>query len=429
MVPDRRGRRVIESHRVASAAFLTAGVFGVVAFGWSLWVLWMGGSWWGPLHAFLAGGVVLAISGAAQMFTVTWSAAPAPGRVVTAGQRWAVTVGVTSVLVGVSAGWIPVIGAGALLVMSGLVTLAVSLVATVRRSLLRRFDLSARFYVLALVAGTLGVGLGGLMAFGITGAWHSRIRMTHLHLNLIGLVGFTIVGTLPTLLPTIAHHKAVSGYEARWGWWLAVASTLVLAVGAVGGEAAVGVGTLLAGVSLVVVLLGVVGRLGRRGLVGRLPYLQVVTGCLWLAAWTVVDAGKLLSGANPEPFQGWTMAAVTAGIGQVLAGSLAYLVPVLVGPGPRLARNFDRTHRRAVLPLLAANGVGAGLVLGLAVPATVCAGLWLLDFGYRMAGLERSVGDGPDDGQPRSSPGPRPLRARRSLGPNPGSGSVGPEHG
>jgi nitrite reductase (NO-forming) len=303
-----------------------------------------------------------------------------------------VTVGVALVLVGWSAGWIFVAVVGALLVMGGLATLAVSLAATVRRSLLRRFDLSARFYVLALVAGTIGVGLGGLMVSGIAGAWYSRIRMTHLHLNLIGLVGFTIIGTLPTLLPTIAHHRAVSGYEARWGWWVAVASTSALVVGVVGGEPAVGLGAVLAGVSLVVVLAGVVGRLGRRGLVGRLPYVQVVAGCLWLAAWMVVDGGKLLWGASPEPFQGWTMAAVTAGIGQVLAGSLAYLVPVLVGPGPLLARNFDRTHRRALLPLLAANGVGTSLVLG-SPPRRRCAagcGCSTLDFGWP-AWSDRSV--------------------------------------
>ena len=402
---------------MASAAFRLAAGFGVLAFGWSLWVLWEGGSWWGPLHAFLAGAGVLAISGAAQMFTVTWSAAPASGRAVTVGQRWAVTFGVALVLVGWSAGWTHVAVAGALLVMGGLATLAVTLVATVRRSLLRRFDLSARFYVLALAAGIVGVGLGGLMVSGTTDEWYSRIRMTHFHLNLIGLVGFTIVGTLPTLLPTIAHHKAVSGHEARWGWWLAVASASALAVGVVAGEPAVGLGTVLAGSSMIVVLAGVVGRLGRRGLVGRLPYVQVVVGSLWLVAWTVVDGGKLLSGAVPEPLEGWTMAAVTAGIGQVLAGSLAYLVPVLVGPGPRLAKNFDRTHRRALVPLLAANGVGISLVLGFATPAAVCAGLWLVDFGYRMAGLERQVDDRHEDDHPRPT--------RGSIGPNPGSRSAG----
>jgi nitrite reductase (NO-forming) len=329
------------------------------------------------------------------MFTVTWSAAPAPGRAVTTGQRWAVAVGVGLVLIGVSNGWETVAGVGAILVMGGLITLAWSLVATVKRSLLRRFDLSARFYVLALAAGTVGVGLGGLMASGIGSSWYPQLRMVHFHLNLIGFVGFTIVGTLPTLLPTIAHHKAVSGSEARWGWWLAVASAVTLVSGVVGGAPVVGLGTVLAGVSLAVVLVGIVGRLGRRGLVGRLPYVQVVTGGLWLVAWTLVDGGKLLMGVAPEPFQGWTMAVVVAGIGQVFAGSLNYLVPVLVGPGSRLGRNFDRTHRRAWLPLLAANGAGVSLALGLGGPGAVFGGLWLFDLAFRLVGLERGSVDGP----------------------------------
>lgn len=392
---DRRSGRVVESHRLASSAFRLAGGFGLVAVGWSLWVLRNGGSWWGPLHAFLAGAVILSISGASQMFTVTWSAAPAPGRTVTIGQRWAVTVGVAAVLIGVSKGWSTVAGVGAMVVMGGLATLAGSLVATVKRSLLRRFDLSARFYVLALVAGTVGVGFGGVMATGIWNAGYTQLRLVHFHLNLIGFVGFMIVGTLPTLLPTIAHHKAVSGPEVRWSWWLAVASVATLAAGVVGGAPMVGSGTVLAGVSLAVMLVGIVGRLGRRGLVGRLPYVQVVTGGLWLVAWTIVDGGKLLTGVTPEPFQGWTMAAVVAGVGQVLAGSLAYLVPVLVGPGPRLGRNFDRTHRRAWVPLLAANGAGVSLVLGGAVPAAVCGGMWLFDLGFRLVSLERGAVEGP----------------------------------
>ena len=112
-IADRRVGRVVESHRLASYAFRLAGGFGLLALGWTLWVIWNGGSWWGPLHAFLAGAVILAISGASQMFTVTWSAAPAPGRTVTTGQRWAVTVGVAAVLVGVSNGWAAVAGVGA----------------------------------------------------------------------------------------------------------------------------------------------------------------------------------------------------------------------------------------------------------------------------------------------------------------------------
>ncbi len=91
---ERRSRRVVESHEIASSSFRAAALFGLVAIVWAGWVLIRGGSWWGPLHAFLAGTVLLAISGATQMFTITWSAAPAPRAGLATGQRWAVAGGV-----------------------------------------------------------------------------------------------------------------------------------------------------------------------------------------------------------------------------------------------------------------------------------------------------------------------------------------------
>ncbi len=384
---DRRNRRVVESHRMTSAAFRLAGMFGVVALGWGGWVLWKGGSWWGPLHSFVAGTVILVISGATQMFTTSWSSAPAPDRRLTLTQRWLVTVGVTLALVGRSSRWEMVVGIGAVAVMTGLITLGFSIVTTLRRSLLRRFDLSARFYVVALGAGATGVGLGGLMGAGMVEDRYLVVRTVHLHLNLVGFVGMVIVGTIPTLLPTFAQHKAVSGREAVVGWWLAVASVLTMATGLLAGDPAVGVGSILGAVSLLMVAGGVVVRLGRRGLTGRLPYLQVTAGGLWLAGWAIQDGMRLLAANPPPPFAGGV--AVVAGIGQILLGSLGYLIPVLAGPGPRLGRNLERTHRRMWLPLVTANGAGVMLALGLGAVAVGLVGVWLIDFAGRLATLER----------------------------------------
>lgn len=69
-IEARRGRGVVASHSIARASFRAAGVFAVVAVGWAVWVVWQGASWWGPLHTFLAGTVLLAIAGATQMFTI-----------------------------------------------------------------------------------------------------------------------------------------------------------------------------------------------------------------------------------------------------------------------------------------------------------------------------------------------------------------------
>lgn len=197
-----------------------SGVFAVVALVWDVVVLVRGGSWWGPLHSFLAGTVLLAISGASQMFTVTWAASPAPPGWMAALQRWLIAGGVVAVLVGVPADVEALVWLGAVGVVAGLATLGAFIVRAVRRSLLRRFDLSARFYLTALAAGMIGVVLGAILGSGWVAEPYARVRLVHYHLNLVGLVGFTIIGTLPTFLPTAAHHRAVSGGGALVAWWL-----------------------------------------------------------------------------------------------------------------------------------------------------------------------------------------------------------------
>lgn len=392
-VEERRGRRVVASHGIARAAFKSAGIFGVVAVGWGLWVLTQGGSWWGPLHAFLAGTVLLAIAGATQMFTITWAAAPAPPAMLAAGQRWALVAGVGLVLVGMGFSAIWAVIVGVVLVFVGLALLAFSLWSAVRRSLLRRFDLSARFYLLALAAGAMGVVLGGMLGSGSVGARFSEFRLVHSHLNLVGLVGLTIVGTLPTILPTFAHSKAVSGKEARVAWWLAIIAVSAIASGLWLGRAAVGAGTVAAGMSIALILAGVVVRLGRRGLEGGLPYLQVTAGSMWLGAWAFVDGVGLVLGWAPDPFSVWTTAVVTAGVGQVLLGSLAYLLPVLAGRPPVLGRNLAKTHAYPWLPLALANTAALAFIVGLPVVGVVAVATWLVDFAGRLLRMEWGAGE------------------------------------
>jgi nitrite reductase (NO-forming) len=383
-----RGGSQVKSHRIAAAAFRLGGVFGLIALRWSVWVMAKGGSWWGAMHAFLAGTVLLAISGATQLFTITRAAAPPPRASIATSQRWAVAIGVGLALIGMTAASPWAIAAGAGLVVVGLISLAVSVVGAVRRSLLKRFDLSSRFYLLALAAGTVGVSLGGLMGLGVAASWYPRIRLVHSHLNLVGLVGFTIVGTLPTILSTSAHHRSVSGREVVVAWWIALVSAATITMGLAQVEAAVGLGTVLAAAALLNVLAGVLGRLGRRSREGGLPFLQVTVGCGWLVALALVDGGRLLVGSVAEPFGAWTGAVVIAGLGQILLGSLAYLLPVLAGPGPRLGRNLERANGNPWLPFILANVAGLGFVAGFARLASVVTGLWVLDFGSRLARIE-----------------------------------------
>lgn len=381
MRPADRAGRVVHSHAIARSALAAAALFAVVAVVWAAVVLVRGGSWWGPLHAFLAGTVLLAISGASQMFTITWAASPAPAAWFAALQRWLVMAGVAAVLIGVTSDLTWLVWIGTTAVAGGLAVLGVSIVRAVRRSLLRRFDLSARFYLTAFAAGLLGVVLGAVLASASAGAAFDRVRLVHSHLNLIGLVGLTIVGTIPTFLPTVAHHRAVSGREAVLAWWLSMTAVILYVAGLAAPPVVVGLGSVLAGVAAALVLGGVVWRLWRKGR-GEAAFLQITAGVIWLVVWTLFDGIALMAGRGVMPFSVWTTAVVVAGVGQVLLGSLTYLVPVLLGPP--LGERLSLLSRWPLVPLLAANLGGVALVTGLPVPAVVATSVWLADFTWRL---------------------------------------------
>jgi hypothetical protein len=98
--------------------------------------------------------------------------------------------------------------------------------------------------------------------------------------------------------------------------------------------------------------------------------------------WTLFDGIALMAGRGVVPFSVWTTAVVVAGVGQVLLGSLTYLVPVLLGPP--LGERLSLLSRWPLVPLLAANLGGVALVTGLPVPAVVATSVWLADFTWRL---------------------------------------------
>ncbi|HEY3485965.1 MAG TPA: hypothetical protein VGK49_11305, partial [Ilumatobacteraceae bacterium] len=113
---------------------------------------WVGGDTsWLPLHLFLAGAVVLAISGVSLMLTVTWSSAPAPPDAIVALQRLCIAIGAAGVAAGreLELDTYMVAAAGAVYLL-GLALLAAMLLATVRRGVERRFDPAVAAYVAAL---------------------------------------------------------------------------------------------------------------------------------------------------------------------------------------------------------------------------------------------------------------------------------------
>jgi hypothetical protein len=173
-------------------------------------------------------------------------------------------------------------------------------------------------------------------------------------------------------------------------WWLCVAAGIAFVSGLFAPPAMVGVGSALAAVAGALVLGGILGRLWHRGR-GKMAFLQISAGVVWLVSWAAIDAYTLLVGNGLGPFNRWTTAAVVVGVGQVLLGSLSYLIAVLLGPP--LGRRMELFEERSALPLIAANAGGIALVSGWPVPALIGFGTWLADFAWRLL-RQRGLAEG-----------------------------------
>jgi len=346
---------------------------------------------WLPLHLFLVGSLLLAISGATQLFAVTWAAGPPPGRGLVRTQRALVAVGAAGLAAGreleAPAGLLAVAG---LAVALALALLAVALHRIVANGVQRRFDPVLRWYLAALAAGGAGTVLGAALAAGVvTGAHAGRVREAHAVLNLLGLVGLVIAGTLPFFVATQARMKmspAATPAAQRVVRGVMAAGLAVAVVGLLAGRpqpAGAGLAVYAAGQAGVVALLP---RPGRRQLRWAGPRLvQLGTGLLWWTGAVLAMAVSLLGGgpALPPPA---LLALVVGGFAQILAAALAYLGPVLRGGGhERLTAGFAVTA--SWRGLAAANAAAAALICGHRVLDGALLAGWVLDAGWRAGRL------------------------------------------
>ncbi|HZJ26295.1 MAG TPA: hypothetical protein VFF40_04660 [Acidimicrobiia bacterium] len=384
--------RVAIAQRQARRTFALAGVYAVATVG-SLVLPHRTGAWL-PLHLFLVGVLLLAISASTQFFAVTWAAGPPPPTAVAATQRWLLAGGVALLAAARELEWPTAFAAiGGVAVIAALLVLAASLHRIVTAGVQRRFDAALHAYLAALSAGFCGAALGVVM---VTGGWGSvlaRVRAAHLSLNLLGLIGLVIVGTLPFFVATQGRVKMSRRADPR-------AQSLVLAglvaalvgstVGFLAGYDAVAAAGLVAyagGIVGVVALLPALGAKQLRWAGPRL--LQLGAGLGWWIAATLAVARQASGGGAVFTRGGGAVftptvvsVLVIGGYAQILLGSLAYLGPVLRGGGhERLAAGFRTT--RSWPGLVAANVAavaavfGAGLVVGLAI------GLWVFDSAVR----------------------------------------------
>jgi nitrite reductase (NO-forming) len=393
--------RVALAHRHAAPAFRQALVFALAA----AMVAPVAGldRIWVPLHLLLIGGVLSAVSGATQLFAVTWSAAPPPPTRLVVVQRWLLGAGAVVVVVGREIQISDVIvAAGGSSVIASLFLLGVLLVVIRRTAPLSRFHAAIDGYVVAVAFGIGGSVLGVLMVLDAGTDLH-RTRDVHIASNLLGLVGIVVLCTVPTFVATLARTKPsrhLTPNRLRGLVALMAAGVALIVGGSVLDRPRV-VTFGFACYSLAIVgVLVVLPRLRRRQWRWAGPRLiQLVTAMgWWLAA--VVWASTRSMAAQPDYGHIWLVLAV-GGIAQLVVASLAYLGPILRG-------RDHMAQRRAFAITRSWLSLGAGNLAAVSVAArwwpVVATSLlvWACDVGCRAVVLVVRV-----------RPGSPPLRSRQ----------------
>jgi nitrite reductase (NO-forming) len=343
--------------------------------------------WWVPLHLFVVGGLLSAISATTLMLAVTWSSSPAPHPIAAAVQRVAVVVGALGLVVGRDRDWEWLFVVGAVMVVLAMIGLAALLMQVRQRAVTGRYTPAIDAYIAAVVAGTFGMSLGIVLGLGDAGEAVASFRQAHLILNMFGMVGLVIAGTLPFFSATQVRSKMsprATPNTIRATVGVLALATLVASGGALADSQAVVAGGLIAyavGLVAVATMLPIYGR-------GRLRWggprvVQLLSGLAWWAVMTLALAIAAVRGTDDTTL---LRTLVIGGFAQILVASLAYLGPVLRGGGhQRLTAGFALT--RSWVSLVAGNVAAVAALGGWGVLLGIAVIVWAADLAIRAAQL------------------------------------------
>ncbi|MEQ4305274.1 hypothetical protein ABNF97_28505 [Plantactinospora sp. B6F1] len=320
-------------------------------------------SWrWLAIHLLLLGAVTNAIMVWSAHFTTAVLRCPVPGRRSGAAVRLAVlNLGVLGVLVAGTTDrpWPGV--TGAVLVFGAAVAHLGWLAARLRAALPARFDITVHYYLAATAALLTGVPVGAWMLVA-DDDFRPRLLLFHAHVNLLGWVALTVLGTLLTLWPTVLRTRMADGatIAARRALPVAVAglALLGLAVLAWWPPLAAGGLALVATAALITARPAVVAA--RRRSPASFPAWSIAAAGGWLLVALAVDAWSMLTAADPaaaaDRFGAVLTPLLVGFVAQTLLGALAYLLPMALGGGPGPVRQrTERLDRRWAQRVTMAN--------------------------------------------------------------------------
>jgi nitrite reductase (NO-forming) len=340
-------------------AWLVLGIVSVVLYRGSSFGPWL------MVHLLLLGALSTAILVWSQHFADSLLKSTAPGGRYWLGVRLTVhTVGAAMVTIGMTGSWWYAVLAGGILVGINALVHATILVRQLRGALPARFSPLVRYYIAAAGCLVVGVTLGILMAHPGSAAAgdaaaaadsYERLYIAHIGLNLLGWVGLTVIGTVALLLPTVLHSRVLSTTTAaaRPTLPILLAGLVVLGSGSYADSRIItAAGVLIYLVGLARVLGELVGHMRRSPAVSYAGW-SITAALAWFALCAVGFAIVVVTAAS------WSDAA--AGLealvpyfavgfgGQIMIGALSFLIPVVLGGGPRASKATARELDRAGL--------------------------------------------------------------------------------
>lgn len=317
---------------------------------------------WLLIHVFVLGAVTNAIVTWTEHFSHALLRMPPPPR------RWPLTrlvllnVAILTVLHGASGGHGLVAVAGAALLLGVVIAHFTVMVLRSRKALGGRFRHVLSWYVAAGAALVAGGTLGGWMASGrMPERWHVRIEAAHIQVNLLGWVGLTVLGTLFTLWPTVLRTQIAENTAkiARLSLRLAVPGLAVAVTGLcvdLRWVAAAGLALFTAGAALS--LQPFVTTFRRRRPHNPASW-TLAAGTAWFVVALIADLAIVATRPPDEvaeSIETYVPVVLVGFIGQILIGSLLFLLPVVLGGGPAaLKRNAALLERFWIVRLAAVN--------------------------------------------------------------------------
>ncbi len=345
------------------------GVSALLAFGCALWLLLSGevGVLAGA-HLLLAGGVLPLIFGAIAHFIPVLTRSGAAPRVVELAPLALQLAGGLAFVYFCGGAGDAAVHAAAAIALAVCVGFAAWLASRAQRCLGRPHP-GWRWYLAAIVMLALGLALVPLLAW--RPELRPALRLLHLHLNLLGFIGLTAIGTLQVLLPTVlSGPDADASARLRSDLPWAVGGVLAVAFGAAFWWPLAPIGALL--------LVGVTCRLGwawwrrygPRALVGdgaSAALVGALCGFLMLLILGIAHGFGMLSGHDA------VLAFFVAFLLPLVSGALTQLLPVWRYPGRSTPA---RVRMREVLADGGAMRAALFVTGGALLAVGVSAGLW-----------------------------------------------------